>query len=435
MKLSIVNSRVQRRKADRPMLGTRLRGSAGERLKRMEAPRLSLSITTPQTERQTWRSAGAEVVFEPINQISRARNAGGGAAQGDWFLFIDADSFLDAASVADLLRCIVQGKMAGGGCVVGLDEAPAYVFPLIRLCNYLMCTLRWAAGSFVFCRRDAFLEIGGFSTDLYAAEEIDFSRKLKGWAKQKGLGFAVLRDQAHLSSGRKFYLYSRWEVFAMSCARCSFYAGRSAIARNSISFTMAGGNSDATGKLRPTLRWNRAGSRERLIALITALREGAKGFTFPNYRNRRYVPTETSVPLLDHFASPLSVRRPWESFQTTWASTLADILNRDILPPGYIALEQVHAGAAIEIDVATCADPGASATGHGAGGTATVTRTVWKPAAAPTILPWQFPPSCTVEILATEGGRAPWRPSNLLAPPIKIVALGGACLPPSAPPI
>ncbi len=158
------------------------------------------------------RSAGAEVVFEPINQISRARNAGGGAAQGDWFLFIDADSFLDAASVADLLRCIVQGKMAGGGCVVGLDEAPAYVFPLIRLCNYLMCTLRWAAGSFVFCRRDAFLEIGGFSTDLYAAEEIDFSRKLKGWAKQKGLGFAVLRDQAHLSSGRKFYLYSRWEV-------------------------------------------------------------------------------------------------------------------------------------------------------------------------------------------------------------------------------
>jgi len=122
------------------------------------------------------------------------------------------------------------------------------------------------------------------------------------------------------------------------------------------------------------------------------------------------------VPLLDHFASPLSVRRPWESFHTTWASTLADMLNRDILPPGYIALEQVHAGAAIEIDVATCADPGASATEHSAGGTATVTRTVWKPAAAPIILPWQFPPSCMVEILATEGGRALVAAIELISP-------------------
>ena len=63
------------------------------------------------------------------------------------------------------------------------------------------------------------------------------------------------------------------------------------------------------------------------------------------------------MPLLDHFHPPLSERRPWESFHTTWASALADGLNRDVLPPGYIALEQVHAGAAIEIDVATLTDP------------------------------------------------------------------------------
>lgn len=38
------------------------------------------------------RQAGAQVVFEPINQIGRARDAGAAEAMGDWLLFVDADS-------------------------------------------------------------------------------------------------------------------------------------------------------------------------------------------------------------------------------------------------------------------------------------------------------------------------------------------------------
>jgi hypothetical protein len=119
--------------------------------------------------------------------------------------------------------------------------------------------------------------------------------------------------------------------------------------------------------------------------------------------------------LLDHFHPPLSERRPWESFHATWASTLADTLNRDILPPGYIALEQVHAGPNIEIDVTTLADQLASEAANG-GGTATVTRTVWTPATAPLLLPAIFPPSCTVEILSTEGGRTLVAAVELVSP-------------------
>jgi Protein of unknown function (DUF4058) len=111
------------------------------------------------------------------------------------------------------------------------------------------------------------------------------------------------------------------------------------------------------------------------------------------------------MPLLDHFHSPLSERRPWESFHTTWASALADLLNRDVLPPGYIALEQIHAGAAAEIDVATWSDQAASSSANGGGGTATATRTVWTPAAPPLVLPAVFPPSATIAILTNEGGR------------------------------
>jgi hypothetical protein len=121
------------------------------------------------------------------------------------------------------------------------------------------------------------------------------------------------------------------------------------------------------------------------------------------------------VPLLDHFHPPLSERRPRESFHTTWASALADALNQDVLPPGYIALEQVHPGAALEIDVATFTDSAASPS-PGSGGTATVPRTVWTPATAPMVFPAAFPPSATIEILSTEGGRTLVAAIELVSP-------------------
>ena len=37
-------------------------------------------------------AVGATVVFEPLNQIARARNTGAAAATGDWLLFVDADT-------------------------------------------------------------------------------------------------------------------------------------------------------------------------------------------------------------------------------------------------------------------------------------------------------------------------------------------------------
>jgi hypothetical protein len=107
------------------------------------------------------------------------------------------------------------------------------------------------------------------------------------------------------------------------------------------------------------------------------------------------------MPLRDHFHPPLSERRPWESFHTTWASALADALNDGGLPSGFIALEQVHAGAAVEIDVGSFAE---EATGS-EGGTLTLRKTVWTPSAAPMVLPASFPEGCTVEILSTDGGR------------------------------
>jgi hypothetical protein len=120
------------------------------------------------------------------------------------------------------------------------------------------------------------------------------------------------------------------------------------------------------------------------------------------------------MPLLDHFHPPLSERRPWESFHTTWATALADLLNRSVLPPEYIALEQVHAGPPVEIDTSVFREPNGAASGRPA--TATLPRTVWTPATAAVSWPIIYPPSATVEILSTEGGRTLVAAVELISP-------------------
>src|SRR4030095_10665232 len=55
------------------------------------------------------RAEGATVVFEPMNQIGRARNAGAAAATGDWLIFVDADSHPPTALFADVAPAIISG--------------------------------------------------------------------------------------------------------------------------------------------------------------------------------------------------------------------------------------------------------------------------------------------------------------------------------------
>lgn len=63
----------------------------------------------------------------------------------------------------------------------------------------------WAAGSFLFCEAASFRAIGGFDEALYAAEEIDLSRRLK--RRYPDRAFDILHRQPLVTSGRKAELY------------------------------------------------------------------------------------------------------------------------------------------------------------------------------------------------------------------------------------
>ena len=158
------------------------------------------------------RAAGATVVFEPINQISRARNAGAARATGDWLLFIDADSFPTRELFAGVAAAIASGACLAGGSTVRIELKGAFFRAVVGYWNVLSRAFKWAAGSFIFCEAAAFREIGGFADSLYAAEEIDLFRRLKRLARRRGRTIVILTGHPLLTSARKAHLYTHREM-------------------------------------------------------------------------------------------------------------------------------------------------------------------------------------------------------------------------------
>jgi glycosyltransferase involved in cell wall biosynthesis len=168
-------------------------------------------------------AAGAKVVFEPVNQIGRARNRGAEVAQGDWLIFVDADSLPSKELFLEVIDAIKSGEYLAGGCTVTLDADFPLGARVVRVWNWISRSFRLMAGSFIFCEAKAFREVGGFGQELFAGEELELSYKFKRLGRRLGRKMIILHRHPLVTSARKMQLYTPreflWFFIKASLAR------------------------------------------------------------------------------------------------------------------------------------------------------------------------------------------------------------------------
>ncbi len=166
---------------------------------------------------------GALVVGEPENCIAKARNRGAEQASGRYLFFIDADTIAGPALVKAALDGMESGRLCGGGSIVEFEgeRLPGLIRVFAATWHLLIKIFPMAAGSFVFCRRDAWRETGGFNEEVYASEEIGFSRRLARWGRKRKMKFRVIGIPV-VTSARKIEQYSVSKLLCTMLLVCIF---------------------------------------------------------------------------------------------------------------------------------------------------------------------------------------------------------------------
>jgi glycosyltransferase involved in cell wall biosynthesis len=157
-------------------------------------------------------SLGARTINVALRNIGAVRNAGARVAKYDWLIFVDADTTVPTETLRRSLVALSRGDV-GGGARVEVEGQETLFWVKRMMCFTVILGWQviggWAAGCFMFCRKESFESFGGFDENYFAAEEFFFSRRLKELGR-----FRLVRHPV-VTSARKLHRYSTWQL-------CSF---------------------------------------------------------------------------------------------------------------------------------------------------------------------------------------------------------------------
>ncbi|MGC6426786.1 MAG: glycosyltransferase [Akkermansiaceae bacterium] len=156
--------------------------------------------------------AGCRLVSEDTKNLSRIRNAGLAAAQGDVVITVDADSRFHPRTFKDVATKLESGRYVGGGALVLPERwSPGIIATGAILALYL-AKHKVSFGTF-WTTRDACEAIGGFNPDFVTIEDVDFAIRLRQLGIHRDQKFGTLLRSPLTTSCRKFDQQGDWHIF------------------------------------------------------------------------------------------------------------------------------------------------------------------------------------------------------------------------------
>jgi len=156
---------------------------------------------------------GARIVLEKKRAIAAERQAGARAALGQFLLFTDADSMAPRGWISAVIHAFRTHPNAVivYGPVLPSDARPLTSFLANLLLPAYFALLHWLrldtpVGSSLAIRRDAFLAIDGFNTDLVTCEDIDLAKRCRHLGK-----LVYSRRVRMLVSQRRVTAWGTWK--------------------------------------------------------------------------------------------------------------------------------------------------------------------------------------------------------------------------------
>ncbi|OWK46737.1 glycosyltransferase [Fimbriiglobus ruber] len=135
--------------------------------------------TSTDHTRAIAEAGGARVVDVTHRHIALTRNTGARASVGEVLFFVDADTQANPAAIRAGLRAIRAGAI-GGGCAFRYDgPVPLWAKIVHPIGIEAARLLKLVGGCFLFCRREAFTAVGGFSERYRVGEDVAFVNDLK----------------------------------------------------------------------------------------------------------------------------------------------------------------------------------------------------------------------------------------------------------------
>ena len=160
------------------------------------------------------RERGCRVAPVAKRMIGAARNGGATIATAPILCFVDADMQIHPDTFNAIDAAMSRPTVLGGATGVTMERWSAGIALTYAMLVPFVWLTRMDTGV-VFCRREDFTRIGGYSEERHFAEDVSFLVKLTRLGWSRGQRLTRLRPVKSIASVRKFDRYGDWHYVTM----------------------------------------------------------------------------------------------------------------------------------------------------------------------------------------------------------------------------